>query len=316
MPAGRGGTAAQSWGGSGGAPAWSGHPDGHRCTLRASSPSPFDRLSPRPPQTRAKARPGGQRARSLSSSAARGGGPGGGCCGAEGTQRAHSPEKTPAMTWWGKWAAMKTRDRQTQTWTAQKPVQSAVHKTLQGAEGLRQHRGGRLLLPSGTPETCQYGIRCLPFIFGAAPARPPVWAHSLPVLQRLRLPLARHDGEQGGHHHVVHACCAHGVAGGAPWVRRKPPVRPPWEQAVPWGSHTAGSWHRAPIPRWVPEQHEEHDCPVRQSGQGRGQRPPSKARAEATRSPRPAATTDKKIPTGLQWGRVSPFPVELLPARG
>lgn len=38
--------------------------------------------------------------------------------------------------------------------------------------------------------------------------------------------------------------------------------------------------------------------PVLRSGQGRRQRPPSMARAEATHSPRLAATTDKKYPQG------------------
>lgn len=91
------------------------------------------------------------------------------------------------------------------------------------------------------------------------------------------------------------------MAGGAPWGRRKPPVRPPWDQAVPWGSHAAGSWHRAPIHRRVPactRSTAQAPRPVVRSGQGRRHRPPSMARAEATHSPRLAATTDKKYPQG------------------
>lgn len=40
------------------------------------------------------------------------------------------PVMTPAMTWWGKWAAMNTLDRQTQTWTPQKNVHSVPRTYL------------------------------------------------------------------------------------------------------------------------------------------------------------------------------------------
>lgn len=76
------------------------------------------------------------------------------------------------MTWWGKWAAMKTRDRQTQTWTAQKPVQSTSHKTLQGAKGMHQH-WCQLLLPSGTPKCANTGSAASLFGFGAVPSPAP-----------------------------------------------------------------------------------------------------------------------------------------------
>lgn len=72
-----------------------------------------------------------------------------------------SPEMTPAMTWWGKWAAMKTRDRQTQTWTAQNPIHSTVHSTLQGA-GTRVSPRADLHCPGPPPALCPAGSGAAP----------------------------------------------------------------------------------------------------------------------------------------------------------
>ena len=57
---------------------------------------------------------------------------------------------TPAMTWWGKCAAMKTLERQTHTWTAQKPVHSRAFRYL--PEGRRKRV--QILHVQGTCSVC------------------------------------------------------------------------------------------------------------------------------------------------------------------
>lgn len=55
-----------------------------------------------------------------------------------------------------------------------------------------------------------------------------ILANSLPVFERPQLLLPHGSGEEGCHHDIVHTCCAHGMAGGAPWARRETQVRLPF----------------------------------------------------------------------------------------
>lgn len=104
---------------------------------------------------------------------------------------------------------------------------------------------------------CHNGLGCAPVGAGAASAQRGWFWHSSPVFECPRLLLPRGSGEQSCHHDVVHTCCAHGVARGAPWVRREPQVRPLLQSRLcpaAWGaSRPQGLWHRvarhpAPVP--------------------------------------------------------------------